>query len=149
MTHTENEIVIDAPPHVIYNFAAATDRWPQYLPHYRYVHVLGETNEFRIVEMAAVRDGIPLHWIAAQQNDPLAPAIRFVHVRGWTRGMDVRWRFDRLGPNRTRVTIAHDLAFAFPIASEFIGEHVVGSFFIRNVASKTLARMKALAESAV
>jgi ribosome-associated toxin RatA of RatAB toxin-antitoxin module len=149
MTHTENEIVIEAPPHVIYNFACATDRWPQYLPHYRDVKVLGETNEFRIVEMSAMRDLIPVHWIAAQQNDPLTPAIRFVHVRGWTRGMDVRWRFERLAPSRTRVVIEHDLAFRFPFAADAIGEYIVGDFFIRNVASKTLARMKMLSEAAV
>ena len=62
--------------------------------------------------------------------------------------MDVRWRFDALGPALTRVAIEHDLSFRFPVAADLIGEHVVGNFFIKDVASKTLARMKVLAEAA-
>jgi ribosome-associated toxin RatA of RatAB toxin-antitoxin module len=147
MTHTENEIVIAAPPQTIYRFASATERWPEFLPHYRYVKVLHDGPAFRLVEMAAMRDAIPVRWIAAQQNDPAGPGIRFVHVRGWTKGMDVRWRFLPIDGERTRVVIEHDLAFRFPFAAEAIGEHVVGNFFIRDVASKTLARMKALAEA--
>jgi ribosome-associated toxin RatA of RatAB toxin-antitoxin module len=147
MTHTENEIVIDATPQAIYAFASATERWPEFLPHYRYVRVLHEAPAFRLVEMAALRDAIPIRWIAAQQNDPHTPGIRFVHVKGWTKGMDVRWRFIPIGEGRTRVVIEHDLRFRFPFAAEAIGEHVVGNFFIRDVASKTLARMKTLAEA--
>lgn len=147
MTHTHNEIVIDAPADVIYGFASRTDRWPDYLPHYRYVNVLWDAPGMRIVEMAALRDAIPIRWIAAQINDPQTPSIRFVHVRGATRGMDVRWVFEPLGPGRTRVRIEHDLAFAFPVAADLIGEHIVGNFFIKDVASKTLARMKALSEA--
>jgi hypothetical protein len=47
------------------------------------------------------------------------------------------------------VTILHDLAFAFPIAADFIGERVIGDFFIEYIAGKTLARMKTLAEGAL
>ncbi len=43
------------------------------------------------------------------------------------------------------MTILHELAFAFPIAADFVGEHVVGDFFIGYIAGKTLARMKTLA----
>ena len=71
----------------------------------------------------------------------------FVHLRGWTKGMDVIWRFEPLGPALTRVSIEHDLAFRFPVAADLIGEHIVGNFFIKDVASKTLARMKTLAEA--
>jgi ribosome-associated toxin RatA of RatAB toxin-antitoxin module len=88
----------------------------------------------------------PIRWTAEQINDPDAPAIRFRHVRGWTRGMDVEWRFTPLGPDRTRVTIVHRLEFAFPIAAEWLGRHVVGDYFIDGVATQTLARMKLLAE---
>jgi uncharacterized membrane protein len=149
MTHTENEIVIDAPAATIYHFAAATERWPMYLPHYRYVHVLEQRGETRVVEMSAWRSGIPLYWVAEQTNDPVRPAIAFRHVRGWTRGMAVEWRFEELPGGSTRVTILHDLAFQFPIAADFLGEHLVGDFFVADVAGKTLARMKTLAEGAL
>lgn len=149
MTHTENTIVIDAPAATIYHFAAATERWPMYLPHYRYVHVLEQRGNTRVVEMGASRSGIPIHWIAEQTNDPVRPSIVFRHIRGWTRGMAVEWRFEPLPGGATRVTILHDLAFAFPIAADFIGERLIGEFFIEYIAGKTLARMKTLAEGAL
>lgn len=149
MTHTENSIEIAAPAATIYHLAAATERWPMYLPHYRYVHVLEQHANRRVVEMSAWRSGIPISWVAEQTNDPVLPAIAFRHIHGWTRGMEVVWRFEPRPGGGTRVTILHDLAFKFPIAADFIGEHVVGDFFVANVAGKTLARMKTLAEGAV
>jgi ribosome-associated toxin RatA of RatAB toxin-antitoxin module len=146
MTHTTNEIVIAAPPQRIYELAAATERWPALLPHYRYVRVLEERSGGRIVEMAARRDFIPIRWVAEQINDPTLPSIRFRHIAGWTRGMDVAWRFEPLGA-QTRVTIEHHLAFIFPLAADWLGRHVVSDFFVDNVARKTLARMKVLAEA--
>lgn len=146
MTETINEIDIAASAQTIYRLAAATERWPEILPHYRYVKIVRGDDRARTVEMAAWRDVLPIAWTAEQTNDPDTPAIRFHHVRGWTRGMDVVWRFapSALG---TRVTIEHALRFQFPFASEWLGKHVVGGFFIHDVARKTLARMKVLAEA--
>ena len=147
MTHMTNEITIAAPAAAIYALAAATERWPAILPHYRYVRVLSQDGASRVVKMGATRDGIPIAWTAEQTSDPERPAIRFRHIRGWTRGMDVEWRFAETEAG-THVTIEHRLQFAFPIASDWLGEHVVGGFFVDNVARKTLARMKVLAEGA-
>ena len=145
MTQTQTKIVIAADPQKIYRFASATERWPEYLPHYRYVRVLEEDGASRVVEMAAWRDLIPVRWIARQTNDPARPHIAFTHLAGWTKGMEVEWRFESEG-KRTQVTIEHRLHFQFPVAADFIGDHIVGAFFIENVARKTLARMKVLAE---
>ncbi len=146
MTETRSEIVIGAPPKRIYDLAAATERWPELLPHYRSVRVLEERQGRRIVEMAARRDFIPIRWVAEQINDPERPTIRFRHIRGWTRGMDVEWRFEPLEEG-TRVTIEHRLVFLFPLAAAWLGRNVVSKFFIEYVARKTLARMKVLAEA--
>jgi ribosome-associated toxin RatA of RatAB toxin-antitoxin module len=145
MTTKTNTILIDASPEAIFRFAAATERWPEYLPHYRYVRILSGDERRRTVEMAAWRDGIPIRWVAEQINDPETPHIGFRHVAGWTKGMDVEWIFTPRG-EQTEVQIVHRLTFSFPFASAWIGEHVVGDFFISNVANKTLARMKRLAE---
>jgi len=147
MTELANEITIAAPAATIFNLAAATERWPDILPHYRSVRVLARTGSTRTVAMAAWRDLIPIAWVAEQTDDPETPEIRFRHVKGWTRGMEVVWRFAP-APGGTRVTIEHRLEFAFPVAADWLGEHVVGGFFVDNVARKTLARIKALAEAA-
>ncbi len=138
-------ITIDAPASRIYEFAHATDRWPQILPHYRYVHVLSENGNERTVEMAARRSIFPVNWTAVQTDDPQTPAIYFRHVRGWTRGMDVVWSFEERG-SQTHVSIVHDVAFHFPVAASLIERLIVTPFFIEGIARRTLSRMKSLAE---
>ncbi len=139
MMVTRNEILIKAPPERIYRYASDTERWPEYLPHYRYVRVLERTGDRRVVEMAARRSGIPVRWRAEQTNDPQTPSIRFRHLGGWTRGMDVQWAFEPVAGG-TRVSIDHRVQLRFPM------DWIVGRFFIDHVATQTLRRMKALAE---
>jgi ribosome-associated toxin RatA of RatAB toxin-antitoxin module len=142
---TSNAIVMRASPQTIFALASATERWPELLPHYRYVRVLRDDGLLRVVEMAAWRDRIPIRWTAEQTNDPVRPHIGFKHVAGWTKGMDVEWIFTPCAEG-TEVRIEHRLAFQFPIAAEWLGKHVVGDYFVHDVASKTLATMKRLVE---
>jgi ribosome-associated toxin RatA of RatAB toxin-antitoxin module len=145
MTITRNTVEIAASPHAVYALAAATENWPRILPHYRYVRVLEEHGPTRVVAMGAWQNVFPIRWVAEQTNDPRTPHIAFRHVRGWTRGMDVDWIFEPLGAG-TRVTIEHRLRFAFPLAAEWLGKHLVSDYFVHGVAAKTLARVKVLAE---
>ena len=145
MTTTRNTVEIAAPAKAIYELAAATERWPEILPHYRYVRVLERQGATRVVAMSAWQDVFPLRWVAEQTNDPATPHIAFHHVRGWTRGMDVDWIFEPFAGG-TRVTIEHRLQFRFPVAADWLGKHLVSDYFVHGVASQTLARMKALAE---
>jgi ribosome-associated toxin RatA of RatAB toxin-antitoxin module len=144
MITAQNEIVIMAPAQRIFDLASDTQRWPEILPHYRYVRVLG-SGAAQTLEMSAWRDFIPVRWTAQQWNDAAAPHIRFKHVAGWTRGMDVEWLFEPI-PGGTRVRILHEFAFEFPVAPDFLGEYVIGRFFVQNIAGKTLRRIKELAE---
>lgn len=146
MTSVRTAVHIEAPAQRIYRLASDTANWPELLPHYRFVRVLEQHGDERTVEMAARRGAIPVRWTAVQRNDPSAPAIYFRHVSGWTKGMEVAWRFaeDARG---TLVTIEHDVDFRFFIASRWIEKYIVGRFFIDGVAGRTLACMKRLAES--
>lgn len=145
MTVTRNAIDIAAPAQTIYALAAATERWPEILPHYRYVRILGRSGASRTVAMGARHGIFPISWVAEQTNDAATPHIAFRHVRGWTRGMDVEWLFEPTATG-TRVTIEHRLRFRFPIAGAWLGKHLVCGYFVHGVAAKTLARIKALAE---
>lgn len=95
MIETRNDMLIEAPVERIFSFASDTERWPEILPHYRFVRTLRSDARSSIVEMSAMRNFIPVRWTAQQWNDAVTPAIRFHHVAGWTRGMDVEWRFER------------------------------------------------------
>ncbi len=112
------------------------------------MRVLEGDGDARTVAMGAWRDWWPIAWSAVQTNDAATPHIAFRHVRGWTRGMEVEWRFAPLPGGATRVTIVHRLDFAFPIAAAWLGRVVVCGYFVHGVAARTLARIKSLAEAA-
>lgn len=143
--HTSNQIWIKARPGKVFALAEAVERWPEILPHYRYVKLLGRSGNIRTVRMAASRDGIPVRWTSLLYPVPKENTIIFRHIRGVTKGMDVEWHLKRQRGG-THVTIVHDLRLRWPPGIRTIGEYVISRFFISNIAGKTLHRMKQLAE---
>lgn len=144
--HTRNEATIRADPKVAYRLAAFVERWPSLLPHYRSVRILEESGQRRLVEMAAHRNGIPVRWWAEQVCYPDVPRITYRHVRGITAGMDVVWSFTPKGDG-LEVAIEHDLELRWPLLGRPVADRIIGPFFVANIASKTLSRIKLLAES--
>ncbi len=149
--HTENEILIRADAAEVYGLAAPVERWPKILPHYRWVRVLEDDGEGRrLVEMAALRDFIPVRWRAEQRLFPEEPRIAFRHVGGVTKGMEVEWAFAPQGDGAVRVSILHDLErglAGWPLIGDLAAERIVGPFFVSDIAGKTLGRIKELAEA--
>jgi len=149
--HTRNEIFIRAEAAEVYGLAAPVERWPEILPHYRWVRVLEDDGEGRrLVEMAALRNFIPVRWRAEQLLFPNVPRIVFRHVGGVTKGMEVEWVFAPQGDGVVRVSILHDLErdlVGWPLVGGVVADGVVGPFFVSNIAGKTLGRIKELAEA--
>lgn len=146
-----DEQLVRAPWRAIFDIAKRVEEWPAYLPHYRYVRFRERaTDGGGVVEMAAYRPfglaGWPTWWLSEMAVDEGAPAIRFRHVAGITKGMDVEWSF-RSVPGGTHVTVLHvwdgpPIPFlGIPAATLFIGP-----VFIHAIASRTLAGLAAVAE---
>ena len=142
---TESAILVQARPDTVYRLAADVARWPELLPHYRWVRVLEQRGSQWLVEMVAHRDGVPVRWRALQQRFPDEPRITFRHVGGITRGMWVEWRFEpRAGG--VRVSIEHELRLGWPLVGGLVADRIIGPLFIDDIAGKTLRRVKRLAE---
>jgi ribosome-associated toxin RatA of RatAB toxin-antitoxin module len=139
-------IWIDAPPERVFPLVADLSRWKELLPHYRYVRVLGETSGWTRAAMSARRGFIPVFWHALQTAEADTRNIRFRHVRGITRGMEVLWTLE---PERggTRASIRHDLDLRWPWIGPWFAEHVIARGFIHPIAGLTLERFKLLAEA--
>lgn len=155
--HTHNEIVVDAPADVTFRTAADVERWPDILPHYRWVTFHRKDGFGRgRVEMAAHRYfgpvPYPTWWVSEMEADPEGQVIRYRHVDGITEGMDVEWRLTPVGDagaggDRTRVVIVHDWEGpGWPLIGRFAAEHVIGPHFVHVVADRTLAGIRARAE---
>ena len=143
----ENSIVARAGVDIIFGLAADVERWPEILPHYRWVRVLEQRGQQKLVKMAAQRDGLPVSWTSIQEPRPAEWRILFRHVGGITRGMAVEWRLEPLDDSRTRVNIAHDFTPGWPLIGGRVTRLVIGELFVRNIAGKTLRRIKELAEA--
>lgn len=150
---TVDERLIRAPAEVCYHVAADVERWPEFLPHYRYVRFHdADAVARRTVEMAAWRDFVrpiryPTWWVSTMDCDPAGPLIRYRHVRGITRGMDVRWEFRVRGRYATHVRIVHTWdGPRWPLVGGVAARHVIGPHFISAIATRTLAGVAAQAE---
>ena len=135
---------VHAPFERVFALAADVERWPELLPHYRYVRRIPDVE--RHFEMGARRGPIPVRWRAIQRPIAERRTIEFVHTGGVTRGMAVAWRFEDRGDGLD-VSIEHDRKLAWPLIGDFAAERVIGPQFIDAIAGRTLRRVKELAEA--
>jgi uncharacterized membrane protein len=141
------QVHIRAPYERIFPLAAEIERWPERLPHYRYVRRVPTANGERRFAMGARRGPIPVRWEAIQRPLPEQHRIEFTHTGGVTRGMEVAWRFEPRDGGWD-VSIHHALELHWPLVGGFAAERVIGPQFIDAIAGRTLRRVKALAEKA-
>ena len=153
---TVDRITIRAPIGRVFDLATNVERWPRILAHYRSVRFLHRPNGERehgstgTVEIAAWRPFGPIRypawWVSEMTVDPGAHEVRYRHVRGITRGMDVRWRLVAR-PHGVDVTIEHEWAGpAWPVVGALVARLVIGPVFIHGIAQRTLAGIKEVIE---
>ena len=142
---SETSIWIEAPAPDLFDLVSDLSRWESALPHYRYVRILSRQNGATHAAMSARRGFIPVFWEALQTVDPKTRTIRFQHVRGITRGMDVLWSFEE-ERGGTRARVDHTLDFRVPVVGRWLAERVIAREFIEPIVAKTLVCFRALAE---
>lgn len=135
--------LMHAPYERIFDLAADVERWPELLPHYRYVRRLPGAD--RRFAMGARRGPIPVRWEALQRPLRAERRIEFEHTGGVTRGMQVAWRFEERD-GAMDVSIEHRLDLGWPLIGRFAADRVVGPQFIEAIAARTLRRIREMAE---
>jgi ribosome-associated toxin RatA of RatAB toxin-antitoxin module len=146
-----DEAIVAAPWRVIFDLARKVEEWPSHLPHYRFVRFRDHAADGGgVVEMSADRPfgpvGWPTWWLSEMSVDEGAPAIRFRHVGGITKGMDVEWTFKTV-PGGTHVRIVHVWdGIPLPFVGIPAATMVIGPVFIHGIASRTLAGLGRVAE---
>ena len=151
MMRTVDLLETRAAPDRIFALASEVERWPERLPHYRFVRVLRDGTTPRVVAMSANRPfgplGWPTWWTSEMWIDAAARVVRYRHIRGVTTGMAVEWRIEPTATG-SRVTLVHEWSgppwgpLRRPAA-----EWVIGPVFVHGIASRTLAGLGRLAES--
>ncbi|MGH2417521.1 MAG: type II toxin-antitoxin system RatA family toxin [Candidatus Limnocylindria bacterium] len=137
-----------APYERIFALAVTVERWPDILPHYRYVRPVPDPGGERRFAMGARRGPIPVSWEAIQRPLVEERRIEFVHTGGVTKGMWVAWHFGQPATDGAiDVSIEHRLELRWPLIGELAARHVIGPQFIEAIAGRTLRRIRTLAES--
>jgi ribosome-associated toxin RatA of RatAB toxin-antitoxin module len=157
---TVDERLVRAPIRRMFELATNVEKWPSHLPHYRDVRFrerradgggLVEMSAYRPFQLADRSDrglGInwPTWWLSEMSVDPKAPAIRFRHVGGITKGMDVEWTFvSTAGGTHVRIVHLWD-GPGIPVIGKWAAMFVIGPVFVHGIASRTLAGLGAVAE---
>lgn len=144
----------------VFELVSKVENWPAHLSHYRYVRFRERRPDGGgLVEMSAYR---PFHvidtsrgpfnikwptwWLSEMAVNNDQPAIRFRHVGGITKGMEVEWTFSP-APGGTHVRIVHLWdGPRIPAVGVFAAKYVIGPVFVHGIASRTLAGFAAVAQ---
>jgi ribosome-associated toxin RatA of RatAB toxin-antitoxin module len=145
LMHTENRVEIHGDVKRVFQMAAQVDKWPDILPHYRWVRVLQRRRRRTTVEMAARRGRLPVSWTAVQEVFPYE-RITYKHIKGFTTGMDVTWSFKSVEEG-VQVVITHDFSLSWPLVGGFVSRYIVGGLFVKPIAARTLRHIKLTVES--
>lgn len=153
--YTETSVVIHGPRERIFALGTAIEDWPLILPHYRSVMLTERTvrpdgTTHKVATMKAWRllpvGKIPVGWKTIQESNPATGLLHFLHIGGFTKGMDVYWRLIPEG-DATRVTITHDFTLRWPLIGELVAHRIVGQFFVDAIARRTLRCITAMVEA--
>ena len=157
---TVDELFVRAPAKRLFELASKVEKWPSHLPHYRYVRFRERRADGGgLVEMSAYRPfhlldrwkGVlclnwPTWWLSEMSVESERPAIRFRHVGGITKGMDVEWTFAPVaGGTHVRIVHLWD-GPGIPVVGKWAAMLVIGPVFVHGIASRTLAGLATVAE---
>jgi ribosome-associated toxin RatA of RatAB toxin-antitoxin module len=149
--HSTIAIDVAASPDLVFALASDVTRWERLLPHYARSRARGLRQDgVLVVDFVARRPliglvglGLPVTWRARTWPEPETRRLRFVHVAGATRGMDVTWRIEPDADGRgAHVAIDHEFSPAVPLFATFVDR-----FFTRPIAGRTLGTFRAIAEA--
>ena len=148
---TVDESMVYAPVADMFAIVRDVENWPALLPHYRYVRFRSRaTDGGGVVEMSANRPfrvaNWPTWWLSEMSVDSAKPAVRFRHIGGVTRAMDVEWSLTSVNDG-TYVRLIHAWdGPRWPLIGAFAATAVIGPLFIHGIASRTLAGLARHAE---
>jgi coenzyme Q-binding protein COQ10 len=151
MMRIVDQIDVQASPQRVFDVAADVERWPDILPHYRWVRLRRRDSEPTLVEMAAWRPfpgfNWPTWWTSEMWVDQPNLEVRYRHIEGVTSGMDVVWKVSPKGPG-AHIALTHDWEGpAWPLIRKPAAALVILPVFVHGIASRTLAGVKRRAEA--
>ncbi|HEY5544885.1 MAG TPA: SRPBCC family protein [Gemmatimonadaceae bacterium] len=148
---TLDERIVHASVSTAFDLVKDVESWPALLQHYRFVRFRSRNSDGGgIVEMSANRPfGLvnwPTWWLSQMVVDQSRPAVRFRHIGGVTKEMDVEWSFTPTdGGTHVRLLHVWDGPH-WPLIGVLAATSVIGPVFVHGIASRTLEGLALEAE---
>ena len=151
---TVDEGFVRAPVALVFRIVRDVEHWPAHLAHYRFVRFRERAADGGgIVEMAANRPFGPFNWPTWWLSEMqvvgatgATPSVRFRHIGGITKGMEVEWHFvPRNGGTLVELVHGWD-GPGWPLVGIHAATIVIGPVFVHGIASRTLAGLGRVAE---
>lgn len=114
MTTLDYSIEIDKPLTDVYALASQVERQPEFMPDYLSCKVIDRQPERMLLERSAKIHGkvnVWQSWVRFRPDE----GVYFTHEGGRLHGMQVNWRFQPDGPDRTRMTLSQTFNVRHPI----------------------------------
>ena len=141
-------IVIRASREKIFATVSQVLRWPELLPHFRFVHAVdggdSAAEGWHSLHMSAKGGWFPVSWRARFRADPNSAQLHFEHIAAFTKGMRVVWTLTPV-PDGVFVEILHELKFRLS-GFGWLFEPILQHGFIEPVAQRTLKTFKQILE---
>jgi len=142
-------IDVAAPPEIVFALVRDVGRWERLLPHYSRSRLRTRLDDGSVIADFVARRplvgplglGLPVTWRSRVWTEPASRRLRFLHIAGATRGMDVVWTIEP-APSGTRIEITHVFRPRVPGWARFIDR-----VFTQSIAGRTLATVRTLAEA--
>jgi ribosome-associated toxin RatA of RatAB toxin-antitoxin module len=145
-----DEISCSADPARFFSLVRDVENWPRHLNHYRFVRFRERSGDGGgLVEMSAYRPfGVlkwPTWWLSEMSVHAESRTVRFTHVGGVTREMDVEWSVHASGSG-THVRLVHVWnGPRWPVIGGFTATRIIGPLFVHAIASRTMAGLASAA----
>ena len=145
MTRLKHVTDIKKPLQEVYSLAKQVDRYPEFLPEYLESRVLERHHGRLLLERKAMVRGTLYAWRSWVSFDDLT-GINFEHAAGPLKGMKIRWHFEALSPEDTRLTITHDIRVDPSVRLAWLKEKFFYAPSVRRMADRVIIGFKQACE---
>ena len=146
MTRLKHVTDIHRPLKAVYSLAAQVDRYPEFLPQYLSSRILERQAGRVLLERQAVVRGQLHTWQSWVRFEEMS-GIDFEHAAGPLKGMKVRWQFEALSPDTTRLTITHDIRVHRPFLFGWLKEKILFAPSVSEMADRVIDGFKRACEN--
>lgn len=119
MPIVKQTVTIKAPAEGVYQVIKDVERYPQFIPEVKEVHIINGDPQGRITRWHAVIDGVAFRWTERDECDDARMMVKYRLVEGDLEKFEGEWRVEQDGEG-ARVTLTVEYELGIPAFDELM-----------------------------